>query len=218
MAKPSNRKSKYSRRNGADTVKIIALLVFIAIGIGIVGGTVWYYAFFQPRAAESITEATTALTQEFFNVTHQDITGSEGSQWMTPALAEKVASSDRVKVWQEREIVSRIEGDVQVQILHQGLRSARTRAIFWQHEEKDEKEGKEYLVYYDYALIYADGQWLVDEILTASEDGLKDLRKSRGVFDQHYNDDEDEEEEEEAEEEPEGAQEETESETQGDDQ
>jgi hypothetical protein len=215
MAKPNKRKSKYNRGKGTDTVQIIALLVFIAIGIGIVGGTVWYYAFFQPRAAESIVDITTALTQEYFNVTHLDITGSEGAQWMTPALAEKNASGDRVKAWQEREIVSRIEGDVQVQILEQGLRSARTRAIFWQYEEKDEKEGKDYLVYYDYALIYADGQWLVDEILTASEEGLKDLRKARGVYDQHYYEDE---EDEEGEEEPEGAQDETESETQSGDQ
>ena len=97
MAKPKKSKSKYNRGKGTDTVQIIALLVFIAIGIGIVGGTVWYYAFFQPRAAESIVDITSALTQEYFNVTHLDINGSEGAQWMSPALAEKNASGDRVK-------------------------------------------------------------------------------------------------------------------------
>lgn len=186
MAKQGNRKSSYSRKNYSETVKIIALLVFITIGIGIVGGAVWYYAFFQPKATESMTAISTDFTKDFFNVSHSDITGTEGSQWMTQNLADKIASGDRVEVWKEREIVSRIEGDVEVKIVDQGVRSAKTRAIFWQHEELDEKPGRAFLVYYDYALVYKDGNWLVEEILTASEEGLKELRKTRGVYDEHY--------------------------------
>lgn len=188
MAKQSKRKSGYSRKINSETFKIIALSIFIAIGIGIVAGAVWYYAFFQPRATENITAISTDLTRDFFNVSHSDITGTEGSQWMTQTLADKIASGDRVRVWKEREIVSRIEGDVQIQIVDQGVRSAKTRATFWQHEELDEEPSREFLVYYDYALVYADGNWLVDEILTASDEGLKDLRKARGVYDQHYED------------------------------
>ena len=63
-------------------------------------------------------------------------------------------------------------------------------------------------------MIYADGQWLVDEILTASKRASRTC-KARGVDDQHYYEDE---EDEEGEEEPEGAQDETESETQSGDQ
>ncbi len=186
MAKPSKRNPSNRRRNNFETVKVIALLVFIAISIGVVGGAVWYYAFFQPQSTESITAASKNLTQDYFNVSHSDITGAEGSQWMTQALVNKIASGDRVGVWKDRAIVSRIKGDVQVQILDQGLRSAKARVVFWQHEELDEEAGKEFLVYYDYVLVYTNGNWLVNKILTASEEGLKDLRKAHGVYDLHY--------------------------------
>jgi len=193
MANKGNRPRKGSGRRGrnSDTVKVIALITFIAIGIGVVGGTVWYYAFFQPQAAENIETATLEFTKDFFNVSHASITGNEGADLMTEALAQSISSGDRARVWKERELVSKVEGDVQVTILDQGLRSARTRATFWQYEEYDENAGKEYLVYYDYAFVYEGGEWLIDNVLTASEEGLKELRKARGVYDQHYADDED---------------------------
>jgi|GEM_PF-1264429 len=200
-------KNKPERRGrakgGGDAAKIIALLVFILIGLSIIGGTVWYYAFHLPRATEEMEEITREFTLDYFNVQHDSITGEEGLAWVSQDHAQRLAQGDRVDVWKARGIISRVEDDVEVEILDQGMRSGKTRATFWQYEETEEST-QEYLVYYDYEFVYEDGQWVIDRVLTASEQGLKDLRRTRGVYDQHYDDEEDTEDEEDGADEDEG--------------
>lgn len=176
--------------NSLDAVKVIALLVFILVGLGVVGGTIWYYYQHEPAAAASIEKAAADFTKEFFTVRHDSITGQEGSQWITEKLAQTLADSDRVAAWKNREIVARVEGDVEVSILRQGLRTGTARVIFWQYEEVDD-ETDNFLQYYDYEFVYSDGSWKIDRILTPNETELEELRLDRGVWEEHYGEDED---------------------------
>lgn len=167
MAKKNTRMpNKGRRRDNRESVKIIALVVFIIIGLGVIAGSIWYYLSFKPRAAADITTAAKSFTLDYFNVAYDDITGTEGSSWMTEAFAQKAASGQRVAAWQESELISRVEGDVEIRILRQGLRTATAQASFWQYEEMKDEEGKEYLVYYDYDLVRVDGVWLIDAVRT----------------------------------------------------
>lgn len=195
-------KARSGRRRdvGQDAVKIIALLVFILIGLGIVGGSIWYYSVFEPRAMAEIEDAAISFTKEYFDVQYNTITGEEGLAWASADLAEKISGNDRVVAWKDRQLVMRVKGDVEVVILDHGLRSAKARAIFWQYEEEKEEEGRDYLIFYDYNFVRQDGQWLVDKVITADPDELEDLRRRRGVWEEHYGDDEDDKGEEEEEE------------------
>ncbi len=183
MAKHNSRK----RRDNMESVKIIALVVFILIGLGVIAGSIWYYLSFKPRAAADISAVAKSFTLDYFNVSYEDITGTEGKPWMTEAFAQRAASGQRVAAWQESELVSRVKGDVEITIHRQGLRAATVQATFWQYEETKDEEGKEYLVYYDYDLVRVDGVWLIDNLRTPTSQGLEELRRRRGVYDQHYN-------------------------------
>jgi len=195
----SGRPGKVSRRGNPDTGKIVALIVLIALGLGFLGSSLWYNLYHQPKAEAAIEAAAASFTQEFFTVGYETITGSEGSSWMTERLARDVAASDRVASWKDREISAQVEGDIEVRINRHGLRNGQARVIFWQRETADGKESR-FLQYYDYDFLYQGGQWLIDRVNVPTEEGLKDLRKARGVWDQHYGDEEDDDEDEDDEE------------------
>lgn len=198
----SNRQGKAKqggKRGGRDAVKIIALLVFILIGWGIIGGSIWYYAIHEPKTSTAMESTAVNFTQDYFNVEHSTITGQEGMAWASAAFADRVSQTDRVETWKNREIVMSVQSDVEVSILQQGLRSGKTRAIFWQYEEEDGEEGKENLIFYDYDLVFEDGRWLIDKVTTADPEELAELRKSRGIEEEDEEDDEDEDEEDEEE-------------------
>jgi hypothetical protein len=172
-------------RNSFDLIKVIALLVFIAVGIAVIGGTVWYYSFHKPGAVSDMERVSANFTKEYFNVDYTTITGQEGIPWVSAAQAKRMDASDRVQVWKDRELVARVEGDIEVKILEQGLRTGTARAIFWQSENHDEKSAK-YLMYYDYDFVYEGGHWLIDRVRTAKAEDLEKFRRSRGVWEQHY--------------------------------
>ena len=187
MARKSTNKpnrARAGRRNG-EAVKIVALLVFIFIGLGIIAGSIWYYGFFQPRAEEEITAAAASFAKEFFTVEHSSISGQEGKEFMTASQAERVLASGRVSAWKEQELAIQVKGDVEVRILEQQLRTAVARAVFLQHEEAKDQDGKEYLIYYDFDLVRANGRWLVDKIRVANPEELETLRLNKGVPEEH---------------------------------
>ena len=125
MAKHNSRK----RRDNMESVKIIALVVFILIGLGVIAGSIWYYLSFKPRAAADISAVAKSFTLDYFNVSYEDITGTEGKPWMTEAFAQRAASGQRVAAWQESELVSRVKGDVEITIHRQGLRAATVQGL-----------------------------------------------------------------------------------------
>lgn len=191
MAKKNTKKpSKGRARSSGEGVKIVALLVFILIGLGIIAGSVWYYGFFQPRASEEILAVAAGFTREFFAADHDTISGKEGRSFMTDRLADRVLAGERIASWQDQELVAAIKGEVEVSLLKQGLRTARSRVIFWQVEEsgavededKEKDQDKEYLVYYDLDLVYGKDGWLVDQVGIADPEELQILRQSRGIF------------------------------------
>ncbi|MDD2283229.1 MAG: hypothetical protein PHD92_07565 [Eubacteriales bacterium] len=186
MARKSANKPNRAKagRRTEEAVKIVALLVFIFIGLGIIAGSIWYYGFFQPRAEQEITEVAASFAKEFFTVEYSAITGQEGKDFMTDSQAEKVLAGGRVSAWKEQELAIQVEGDVEVRILEQHLRTAVVRAVFWQHEEAKGQDGKEYLIYYDFDLVRTHGRWLVDKIRVANAEELETLRQNKGVLEE----------------------------------
>lgn len=179
-------KGRTGRRNRNST-KVAVLLLCIVAEVGVIAGSVWYYGFFRPQAGPKITEAAAGFAGEFFSVDYRSITGKEGADYMTPRQGEIVAASAREKLWQEQEMVTRVDGEVEVQILEQKIRRAAARVIFWQHEEAKEAEAKDYLVYYDLSLTRSGGSWLVDDVRLADPEELKTLRLSRGAVEEEEN-------------------------------
>lgn len=179
--KNTNKPNRARARRTGEAVKIIALLVFIFIGLGIIVGSIWYYGFFQPRAEQEIEKAAASFAKEFFTVEYNTITGQEGKDFMTASQAEQVLASNRVGSWKEQELAIQVKGDVEVRILEQHLRTAVTRAIFLQHEEAKGQTGKDYLIYYDFDLVRAQGRWLVNKIRVANPQELETLRLNKGV-------------------------------------
>lgn len=185
MAKQNTKKpnkAKY-RKGSGEGAKIVALLVFILIGLGVIAGSVWYYGFFQPEAQKDIKETSVAFAQDFFSVDYLTITGKEGEEYMTQANAESVLDSGRVNAWKEQELAINLQGEVEVSILHQGYRSASTRAVFWQHEVVKDK-GKDYLIYYDFDFTYDRGHWLINKVRVADPEELRTLRLNKGVLEE----------------------------------
>ena len=181
IKKPQKRR----RKKRIASVDIVALIVFIAIAVGVTFGAIWYYGFHMPRAASEMEDVAVAFTQEYFDVHHDTISGNEGLEWLTANHVENIkVQSERVKRWQAKSIVSRVENDIEVQIIDRGWNSGRVRVIFWQYEEV-EGEGKDLLMSYDYEFAYEKGSWLIDRIVTASPDELTNLRRARGVLEQH---------------------------------
>lgn len=183
MATKNTRKPSKSRtgRRSRNCAKIVLLLLCIVAEIGIITGSVWYYAFFRPQAGPEITDVAAGFAGEFFGVDYRSITGKEGADYMSSRQEKVVASSERERLWQEQELVTRVDGEVEVQILEQKIRSAVARVIFWQHEEAKATEDKDYLVYYDLGLTRSGGSWLVDDVRLADLEELKTLRLSRGA-------------------------------------
>jgi hypothetical protein len=176
--------AKKRKRGRFDAIDIIALIIFIAIGVGIVAGTIWYYAFHLPRAAAEMEEVSVKFTQEFFDVHYDTITGEEGFEWLTAGRAETMrAMSDRVHTWQTKKVIARVESEIEVQILERGWNSGKARVIFWQYEEEATKAGRELLMFYDYEFSHENGRWLINRIVTATRKDLEDLRRARGILD-----------------------------------
>lgn len=185
MAKQNTKKpnkAKY-RRGSGEGAKIVALLVFILIGLGVIAGSVWYYGFFQPQAQKDIKETSVAFAKDFFSVDFNTITGKEGEQYMTAANAEAALASGRVNAWKEQELAITLQGEIEVSILRQGYRSATARAVFWQHEVVKD-EGKDYLIYYDLDFTYDKGRWLVSKVRVADPEELRTLRLNKGVLEE----------------------------------
>lgn len=184
--KGTNGPNRPRGRKIGEATKIAVLLVLILIGLGIIGGSIWYYAFFQPQTQEEVTATATDFAKRFFTVDHSSITGEEGKDLMTESQAEQILASGRSKSWKEQELATQVTGDVEVRIITQKLRTAVVRTVFWQHEEAKGQEGKDYLIYYDLDLFRTDGRWLVDGIHVANPEELETLRRNKGVWDEHY--------------------------------
>lgn len=192
MAKASSKKPNKSktRRPPKHTGKITVLLVCIALELGVIAGSIWYYGFFRPQAGPAITETAAGFAREFFTADYSVITGEEAAEFMTLDQLGTVAASDRVGLWKGQELVTRVDGEVEVQILKQKIRSAAARIIFWQHEEAKDVEAKDSLVYYDLTLARRDGRWLVDKVSLADPEELKTLRISRGAVEEKQDEEE----------------------------
>lgn len=185
----ANKKGKPNRARGrrsGEGVKIAVLMALILIEVGIIVGSLWYYFSFQPQAQEDIAATAEHFAKEFFSVEHTTITGKEANDLMTESHAGQVLASGRVEAWKEQEVAIQVQGEVEVRILEQKMRTAVVRTIFWQHEEAKEKEGKEYLIFYDLDLVYTQGRWLVDNIHVPNPGELETLRRNKGVWEEHY--------------------------------
>ena len=183
MAKKNKKRSYKGKAGGrlGEATKIVALLVFIFIGLGIVAGSVWYYAFFQPQAEQEIEIAAAGFAKEYFDVDYRDISGQEGKEFMTADLARRILASGRADAWKEQALITQVTEDVEVNIVEQKLRTAWARVIFWQREQAKEQEDRSYLIYYDLDLVRSQGRWQVDQVRVPQPEELKDLRLNRNV-------------------------------------
>lgn len=182
MANKDYRKPQKGRtRRRGEAAKIVTLLVLIGVGLTIVGGSIWYYGFFQPAAAGVIETTAAGFAQEYYTADYRSISGQEAAGYMTDSFAAKTQASGRVDSWQEQELAIKVVGDVETSISKQGLNSALARVIFLQQEQTAE-EKQEYLVYYDLELVREGKDWRVNQIRVPDPEELKTLREHRGLL------------------------------------
>lgn len=175
MVKPKKKRFKL------DSLDIMALVIFIVIGLGIIAGSVWYYAFHLPQANREMERVTNAFVDEWFNVHYDTVTGLEGVEYRTAARAAAIRNSanDFVNRYREDKLVRSVKGEVEVQILERGWNSGKARAIFLLVEERDGKV-KEILSYFDYNFTVENGNWLIDTVNTPNAKELEAFQKARG--------------------------------------
>lgn len=195
MAKKNKHKKPVKRRKPKkmDVLDYIALVIFIVIGIGIVAGSIWYYLFHLPAAKEEMTDVSVEFTYAFFDFGVGEFSGQEALQLMTRERANlfQRGLEDLQRTYQIRGVESRVESDVEVEVVDQGYNSGTTRVIFWQFEEDIDKGPRTLLMLYTYEFKRQDGRWLVDRIVTATQKELEQLRRERGVLDENGEEDND---------------------------
>lgn len=196
---PKRKQNKRLRKN-TQAASVIALIVFIFIGLSVIGGTIYYYFYHQPEALTEMERATAGFTQDYFNFNYETITGNEGRQWLSSHWSETALAS-RVDIIKSREVISQIDDGVTVSVLEQGWNRGRARAEFWFEEVKAEEDPINVLYYVEYDFVRENGEWLISSIDIPTEEDLENFRRSRGVWDEHYGDDDEDEDEDDDEEE-----------------
>jgi hypothetical protein len=175
MVKPKKKRFKL------DSLDVMALLIFIVIGLGIIAGSVWYYAFHLPQATREMERVTHAFVDEWFNIHYETATGLEGVDYRTASLAATIRrdANTFVNRYRDDKLVRSVKGDVEVQILERGWNSGKTRAVFLLVEERDGK-AKEILYYFDYNFSLENGNWLINTVYTPNARELEAFQKARG--------------------------------------
>lgn len=188
MAKNKGKKPVKRRKSKRmDLLDYIALIIFIAIGIGIVVGAVWYYLFHLPAAEEEMTEVSVEFTYAFFDFELGEFSGDDVVALMSQErgrLFQQVLPGV-MEQYNENMVVSQVESEVEVDVLEKGYNSGKTRVVFWQTEEDIIRGERNLLVFYTYEFKREDGKWLVDRIVTPSRKELEDFRRERGVLEEN---------------------------------